>query len=338
MPTWIRNVFTGLALASMSAAVFANLVVPPKARITDLTATLSVQQLTLLDQTLATFEARKGVKIAVLIVPNTQPETPTQYWDRVKEKWSGGDGNKGVWLLLAKGQRQVLLKVGDELDGVLDRAKALRILDEELMPRLNTGDFYGGISLSIARIISVIDEGLSQQPKNAEPQTRSLPQLDLQSAATKGAIASLFGVLVGGVLFFLIKPRGRPTTPSQLGRLWMAWWAIAVCGTFVGKAYSGGYTVMQFLGVYVPPALFVLLCAYLVGWLYGRLFTFRTRLAIANQAADEGIYETAMKELEGPDRRTGVWAKALAEFEGDEAKAKAKYIQLRVQQMKAGVK
>src|SRR5256885_2217722 len=62
--------------------------IPPlKARVTDLTGTLNVQQRGALEQTLAEFEARKGAQIAVLLVPSTQPETIEQYAVRVQESW-----------------------------------------------------------------------------------------------------------------------------------------------------------------------------------------------------------------------------------------------------------
>lgn len=147
-------------------------------------------------------------------------------------------------------------------------------------------------------------------------------------------IASALGVVVGWVLFLLIKPKGKPTTPSQLGRLWMAWWAIAIYGTFIGKAYVDGLARSEIFIVYFVAALFLLLCAYVGGWTYGRAFKFRAKLAVAKTGADEVIYEAVMKELEGSEKRGGVWAKALAEADGDESKAKARYIQYRVRQIK----
>src|SRR5580765_286578 len=58
----------------------AQVAVPPlKARVTDLTGTLNAQQQQALEHTLAEFEARKGVQIAVLLLPSTQPETIEQF-------------------------------------------------------------------------------------------------------------------------------------------------------------------------------------------------------------------------------------------------------------------
>lgn len=47
----------------------------------------------------------------------------------------------------------------------------------------------------------------------------------------------------------------------------------------------------------------------------------------------EEFWATAMLEVEGQHRRPGVWAKVFAETNGDEAKAKAAYLKVRVQQL-----
>src|SRR5471032_2955782 len=81
-----------LVLALLPAPfAHADVAIPPlKARVTDLTGTLSAQQQAALEQTLAAFEQRKGSQVAVLIVPTTQPETVEQYAVRVEENWKLG--------------------------------------------------------------------------------------------------------------------------------------------------------------------------------------------------------------------------------------------------------
>lgn len=47
----------------------------------------------------------------------------------------------------------------------------------------------------------------------------------------------------------------------------------------------------------------------------------------------EECWATAMAEVEGMNRRPGVWARAFSETDGDEPKAKAAYLKVRVQQL-----
>ena len=61
--------------------------VPPLAgHVIDQTNTLTSEHQDKIEQALATFEARKGSQLAVLLVPSTQPETVEQYALRVAEQ------------------------------------------------------------------------------------------------------------------------------------------------------------------------------------------------------------------------------------------------------------
>lgn len=54
----------------------------------------------------------------------------------------------------------------------------------------------------------------------------------------------------------------------------------------------------------------------------------------ARQVSDEYYYEMAAKEVQQDQIRPGLWAKAWSEVGGDETKAKALYLKLRVATMK----
>ena len=55
----------------------------------------------------------------------------------------------------------------------------------------------------------------------------------------------------------------------------------------------------------------------------------------ASKLAEEQLYAQAAEEVASGQIRQGLWAKAIAETGGDEAAAKAHYLQLRVEIMKA---
>jgi uncharacterized protein len=79
----IKAILLALVLGAIGLISFeatAQVAVPPlTARVTDQTGTLTTDQLAALDQTLQTFESRKGTQIAVLIVSTTEPETIEQF-------------------------------------------------------------------------------------------------------------------------------------------------------------------------------------------------------------------------------------------------------------------
>jgi uncharacterized protein len=141
-------------------AAFADVAVPPlSGRVVDQTGTLSSGDIASLTQTLRGLELRKGSQIAVLIVPTTQPETIEQYSIRVAEAWKIGRKkvDDGALLVIAKDDRKLRIEVGYGLEGALNDATASRIINEIITPKFRSGDFAGGVSEGVARIIGVID-------------------------------------------------------------------------------------------------------------------------------------------------------------------------------------
>ena len=155
----IKATLLALMLCWVCAA-FADVAVPPlTGRVVDLTATLSSDQKASLEQELKAFEDRKGSQVAVLIVPTTAPETIEQYSIRVAEKWKIGRKkvDDGAILVVAKNDRHLRIEVGYGLEGALTDVISRRIIDEIITPKFRTGDFAGGISDGVDRMIRVID-------------------------------------------------------------------------------------------------------------------------------------------------------------------------------------
>lgn len=149
---------TLLVLAALPAA--SEVAVPdPAGYVTDLTGTLTAAQRTALDEQLAAFEQRKGAQVVILLVPTTQPETIEQYALRVAERWRLGRAgvDDGALLLVAKDDRRLRIEVGYGLEGVLTDATARRIVDEIIVRRFRAGDFHGGITAGVTRVLAVID-------------------------------------------------------------------------------------------------------------------------------------------------------------------------------------
>jgi uncharacterized protein len=141
-------------------AASADVAVPPlSGRVVDQTGTLSSGDIDRLTQILKDFEARKGSQVTVLIVPTTQPETIEQYSIRVAEAWKIGRKkvDDGAILVVAKNDRKLRIEVGYGLEGALNDVTAKRIIDEVITPRFRSGDFAGGISDGVDRILRVID-------------------------------------------------------------------------------------------------------------------------------------------------------------------------------------
>src|SRR5580692_10766369 len=152
---------------------FADVAVPPlTGRVVDQTGTLSAADIAGLTQTLKGLELRKGSQIAVLIVPTTEPETIEQYSIRVAEAWKIGRKkvDDGALLVIAKDDHKLRIEVGYGLGGALTDVTSRRIIDEIITPKFRSGDFAGGISAGVARIVAVIDGEPLPAPAEAPSQ------------------------------------------------------------------------------------------------------------------------------------------------------------------------
>lgn len=204
---WQLCLCTGLlALAPLGAQ--AQVPVPPlRGHVTDQTGTLTAEQHSSLEQTLAAYEARKGTQLAVLLVPTTAPEAIEQYALRVAELWKLGRKkvDDGLVLVVAKNDRAVRIEVGYGLEGAMSDITSNRIISETLVPRLRQGDFYGGIDAAMAQIMRVVDGEPLPAPAPVPAYRRDgfrqyAPLLLILALALGGMLRSVAGRPLGAAL------------------------------------------------------------------------------------------------------------------------------------------
>lgn len=190
---WRSVVACGLVLCALlgfaaHAQVPTWVPVPPlTGHVIDQTHTLTEEQKTKIEQALAAFEQRKGSQLAVLMVPSTQPETIEQYALRVAEQWKLGRQkvDDGAILLIAKNDRTVRIEVGYGLEGALNDATSKRIIEDIITPNFRQGDFAGGISAGMKRMMRIIDG--EPLPAKAAGQSAS-PYTDITWIIVAGAL------------------------------------------------------------------------------------------------------------------------------------------------------
>lgn len=197
-----------------------------KARVTDLTQTLSQSERTTLEDKLAALETKKGSQIAVLLVPTTQPEDIAQYAIRVVEQWKIGreKSDDGVLILVAKNDRKLRIEVGRGLEGAIPDVYAKRIVSDVISPKFKQDDFYGGLDAGVNQLISLVDGETLPNPEN--------------QAANDINIGNILPILLFGGLITGLVLRG-------------------IFGTFLGSAFNGGLIggVVMLLGLALSSAL-----------------------------------------------------------------------------------
>jgi uncharacterized protein len=252
-------------------AASADVAVPPlTGRVVDQTGTLSSGDIASLTQTLKNLELRKGSQIAVLIVPTTAPETIEQYAIRVAEAWKIGRKkiDDGALVVVAKDDRKLRIEVGYGLEGALTDVTSKRIIDEIITPRFRNGDFAGGISAGVDRIIGVVDGEKLPEPVQQPQDSGFLSHIDpfnpflivavivaggifrglfgrlFGSLATGGLVAALFWFIaaslalsaISGIIAFLITMFSDAMTSSGGAGRGGGWYG----GGYSGGGYSGG--------------------------------------------------------------------------------------------------
>jgi uncharacterized protein len=221
-------------LLLIPCAIAAEVAVPPlTSPVIDLTHTLTPAQVASLEQTLRAFDARKGSRIAVVIVPTTQPESIEQYSIRVAEQ--GKLGRKGVddgvILLVAKDDHAVRIEVGYGLEGALTDVMAGRIVDQVILPRFRAGDFAGGIDEGVTRIIALLDGEALPAPAQSNARRQGMPQ-------GIGSILPLLLMLVfvgGGILRRVLGSFGGASVIGGVAGV-IAWFLTSVMGVAFGAA------------------------------------------------------------------------------------------------------
>ena len=189
------GVMIALAMGLPFMAVALHPVPALTGHVIDQTGTLTTEQMTTLEQTLAAFEARKGSQLAVLMIASSAPEAIEPYALRVAELWKLGRKkvDDGVVLVVAKDDRAMRIEVGYGLEGSLNDAISKRIISDTILPRFKQQDFYGGISAGVSQIIAVIDgESLPAQSNR--------PGANIGNVQQYAPILFILAMVFGGVL------------------------------------------------------------------------------------------------------------------------------------------
>jgi uncharacterized protein len=187
----------GFFLLLLSMMVMAVVVPKLSNRVTDLTATLSVEHVVALENKLADFEAKKGNQIAVLIVPTTGTKDIGEFATEVADlSQIGRKGiDEGVILILAKDNQYLHLEVGYGLKDIIPDVIAQRIISETITPYLKKGDYAGAIEAGVIQLMKLIEgEALPAKSVNNTQHERLI-------------ICVLFGGLIAG--FGLSTTMGR---------------------------------------------------------------------------------------------------------------------------------
>lgn len=225
----LLSLIVGCVLIFQTTVVAQELELPEiSRRVTDLTGTLSSQQVQALEANLAQFERETSNQVAVLIVPSLEGESLEDYSIRVAEKNKFGKKGRdnGVLLLIFMKDRKLRIEVGYGLEGALPDATAIQIIRNVIRPKFREGNYYAGIRDGINAIMLATKGEFEGVPTDKKPRGVSLFHL-------------LFFLLFFGLPIFLFSKRLRGSSYVGGSRGWRSGGLMLGGGGFSGG--GGGF-------------------------------------------------------------------------------------------------
>jgi uncharacterized protein len=209
------------------AALAQKLPAKPSTLVTDYTNTLTEEQKETLERKLDTFDDSTSTQVAVLMMTSVGEYDINDYAQRVGRAWGIGQKgkNNGLIILVAKGDRKVSIQTGYGLEAVVPDVITHEIIQNDMIPRFKTGDYYGGIDAAVDDLIKY-SKGEYKADKKPGGHNQG---------------GSIFALIVIVVIILIIVFRGRGGGGQIIdsrGGASPFWWFLG--GTLLGRE-SGGW-------------------------------------------------------------------------------------------------
>ena len=146
------------ALAGGARAADGDIPAAPTAYVTDRAGFLSAPVVASLEQRLGAYERGTGHQVWVWI-DRTTGAVPLEDWTvRAFDKWRVGRKglDDGVVLFLFSDDRKVRIEVGYGLEGLIPDARAGRIIQSDIVPRIRAGDRDGAVNAGVDALMAAI--------------------------------------------------------------------------------------------------------------------------------------------------------------------------------------
>jgi uncharacterized protein len=135
-------------------------------RVTDSAGLLTPAQVSALADKLATFERETAHQMVVVTVRDLHGRDIADFTRDLANNWGIGrkDHDDGVVILLAANDRRARIAVGIGLEEELPDELCQLIMNTEMVPHFQTGDYYTGLDRGTAAIIAKLDHPTGASP------------------------------------------------------------------------------------------------------------------------------------------------------------------------------
>jgi len=165
----MRKIFLASLLLLSNLIVKAEVLpsVPPR-YFNDFAAIVSSRTATQLDQELERLDRKTSTQVIVAVYPKMETESSIEdYTFRIAEKWRVGqkDKDNGAVLFVFVQDRQMFLQVGYGLEAVLPDALAKQIIEYEIKPAFQNGNYDQGLTQGVNAILAAVKGSYSSPTK-----------------------------------------------------------------------------------------------------------------------------------------------------------------------------
>jgi len=199
--------------------------------VNDFVGLLNDQQVNSLERKLVAFSDTNSTQIAILIVGDLSGYDIVDYSQRVAQKWGIGQkkyDNGAIIVLKPKtpdSRGEVNIDVGYGLEPLIPDITAKRIIENEMIPRFKTNDYYGGLDAATDIIMSLAAGQFTAD----------------QYKKRTGDGGSLFGYLVPIIILIIVisminRGRSRHATYGQRRSSSGLWTALLLGSMFSGSS------------------------------------------------------------------------------------------------------
>lgn len=140
----------------------------PQRLVNDLVGIFTAEQTLSLEASLVAFDDSTSNQIAVVTVSDLEGYEPAEYAVEIGLKWGVGskDFNNGIVVLLkpktAESGGKVSIQTGYGLEGAIPDAYAKRIIENDMIPEFQKGDYYGGVVKACDELMALASGEISE--------------------------------------------------------------------------------------------------------------------------------------------------------------------------------
>lgn len=152
------RIFVLLLVAVAAPAIAAPKFPPLTGRVVDQANVLRSDTEQALTATLAALEQKTNDQFVVVTLDSLQGLPIEDYGYQLGRAWGIGKAGKdnGLLLIVAPKDRQVRFEVGYGLEGTLTDAATRLIIERQIIPRFQQGDFDGGVRAGVAAVVGLL--------------------------------------------------------------------------------------------------------------------------------------------------------------------------------------